>query len=197
MLNGIINLFEGGQEEISLFDPKYLEKIAAMPEVNLARKMLEKILNDQIRIYRKTNVVKSEQFSQLLNDTINNYINGHITNEDVINELIKMGKDIKQAQNEGEKLGLTTEEQAFYDAITKPEGIKDFYNNEELIKMTHELTRKLNETKTIDWRKKKSARAKMKVQVKRLLKQYDYPPKGFDEAMKTVLQQCELMADNL
>lgn len=195
--NGIINLFEGGQEEISLFDPKYLEKIATMPEVNLARKMLEKILNDQIRIYRKTNVVKSEQFSQLLNDTINNYINGHITNEDVITELIKMGKDIKQAQNEGEKLGLTTEEQAFYDAITKPEGIKDFYNNEELIKMTHELTRKLNETKTIDWRKKKSARAKMKVQVKRLLKQYDYPPKGFDEAMKTVLQQCELMADNL
>lgn len=195
--NGIINLFEGSQEEISLFDPKYLEKIAAMPEVNLARKMLEKILNDQIRTYRKTNVVKSEQFSQLLNDTINNYINGHITNEDVITELIKMGKDIKQAQNKGEKLGLTTEEQAFYDAITKPEGIKDFYNNEELIKMTHELTRKLSETKTIDWRKKKSARAKMKVQVKRLLKQYDYPPKGFDEAMKTVLQQCELMADNL
>lgn len=194
---GILNLFEANQEEISLFDSTFLETIATMPEVNLARKMLEKIINDQIKIYRKTNIVKSEQFSKLLSDTLTKYTNGHISSEDVIKELIKMGENIKQAQDNGKKLGLTTEEQAFYDAITKPERIKDFYKNEELITMTQELTRKLNESKTIDWRKKKSARAKMKTIVIRLLRKYDYPPNEEKDAIETVLQQCELIADNI
>ncbi|WP_304125495.1 type I restriction endonuclease subunit R [Methanosphaera cuniculi] len=194
---GIINLFKTNKKEISLFNDEFLQQIKQMPEKNIAQKILEKLIKENITKFKKTNLVKSEQFSKLLNDTISKYINGHISNEEVIQELIEIGNKIKQEKTKGKKLGLTPEEQAFYDAITKPKGIKDFYNNEELIKMTQELTDKLNKTKTIDWRKKRKSRAKMKTIVKRLLKEYNYPPDEIPDAMEIVIKQCELMADNI
>ena len=116
--------------------------------------------------------------------------------EEVIQELLKIARDIAQAKSEGEELGLTEEELAFYDALTKPQAIKDFYENDELIAITKELTETLRKNKTIDWTKRESARAKMRMLIKRLLKQHRYPPEGMDDAVQTVMIQCELWSDN-
>ena len=98
-------------------------------------------------------------------------------------------------RKEGEKLGLTEEELAFYDALTKPEHIKDFYENEPLIALTRELTEMLRRNRTIDWQKKETARAGMRKMVKRLLKKYKYPPEKYEDAIETVMSQCELWTD--
>lgn len=117
--------------------------------------------------------------------------------EEVIQELLKLAKEMLHANEEGNKLGLTDEELAFYDALTKPEAVKDFYSNEDLVALTKELTETLRKNKTIDWQKKESARAKMRMIVKKLLKKYKYPPKGQEDALKTVISQCELWTDNV
>ena len=127
---------------------------------------------------------------------MNSYINGLLTNEQVIQELLNLANQIFAANKEGTKLGLTNEELAFYDALTKPEAIKDFYANEELIKLTKELTDTLRKNRTIDWQERNDARAKMRMMIKRLLKKYKYPPKGIDDAVQTVIAQCELWTDN-
>ncbi|WFN36726.1 type I restriction endonuclease subunit R [Methanomicrobium antiquum] len=193
---GVINLFSDVQEKYSLFDSAFLADIARMKEKNLAVEMLKKLLAEQVRVYSGTNVVKSEKFSKLLKDAMNSYINGMITNEQVIEELLKIAEDMAQAQKEGEKLGLTTEEMAFYDALTKPETVKDFYENEELIKITKELADLLRSNKTIDWQKKETARAGMRRLVKRLLKKHKYPPEGMEDAVTTVIAQCEMWTEN-
>lgn len=193
---GVINLFSDVKEEVSIFDPEFLSKIGNMKEENLAIKLLEKLLNEQVSIYKRTNLVKSEQFSELLKNVMNKYVNGHITNEEVIEELIKLAKEIKENNEEGNKLGLTDEELAFYDAITRPKDIKNFYQDDVLIDMTQELTEILRKNQTIDWQKKRGARANMRRMVKRLLKEYKYPPEGLECAIQTVIKQCELWADN-
>jgi len=109
--------------------------------------------------------------------------------------LKQMAADIQKAHNLGEDLGLSQEEMAFYDAITKPEAVKDFYSNDQLRNMTKELTEALRKSRTIDWQKKEAVRAKMRVMVKRLLNDYDYPPKGLEDAIKTVMAQCEMWVD--
>ena len=192
---GIVNIVDS-DEEISLFDPDFLKKISQMGEKNLAIQMLEKLINEEVRVFKRTNIVKSEEFSNMLKKTMNQYLNGHITNEEVIEELKRLAEEIKDAKEKPNELNLTAEEMAFYDAITKPENIKDFYENDELIRMTQELTESLNKNKTIDWTKKESSRANMRRIVKRLLKKYDYPPESIKDAMDVVLEQCELWADN-
>ena len=157
--------------------------------------MLKKLIAEQVSVYRRTNVVKSEKFSEVIQSTMNRYLNGMLTNEEVIEELLRLAKDIAQANSEGEKLGLNPEELAFYDALTKPQAIKDFYQNEELIAITKELTDMLRKNRTIDWQKKESARAGMRRLVKRLLRHYRYPPEGMDDAVQTVMSQCEMWTD--
>ena len=123
---------------------------------------------------------------------INKYINGLITNAEVIEELLKMAKEIADTTTIP---GLTDEEVAFYDALTKTQAVKDFYENDQLIAMTKELTDTLRKNKTIDWQKKESARAKMRMTVKKLLKKYKYPPKDMEFALEKVIAQCELWVD--
>lgn len=153
---GVINLFSDVQTEFSIFDPKFLEEIARMKEKNLAVELLKKLIAEQVSVYRKTNVVKSEKFSEIIQSAMNRYLNGMLTNEEVIEELLKLAKDIAAAAAAGEKLGLTAEELAFYDALTKPQAIKDFYENDELIALTKELTDLLRKNRTIDWQKKRA-----------------------------------------
>ena len=191
---GIINIIDVG-DTISLFDQDFLERISNIPETDSAVRILENLLAEKVRSYGRVNLVKSEEFSELLKDAMNRYINGHITNKEVIDELIELAKKIKNAHEEGEKLGLSEEELAFYNAIALPENIHDFYEDETLIKITQELTEKLRENRTIDWQKKESARANMRSIVKRLLAKYDYPPSECKNAMTKVLAQCELWAD--
>ena len=191
---GVVSIIDVG-ETISLFDQDFLDKISNIPETDSAIKILESLLNEKIRSYKKVNLVKSEEFSVLLKQTMNKYIGTHITNADVIKELIEIANKIKTAQEEGEKLGLSEEELAFYNAIALPENIHDFYDDETLVKITHELTEKLRSSRTIDWQKKESARANMRSIVRRLLAKYKYPPEECKNAMDKVLAQCELWAD--
>lgn len=194
--DGVINLFSDVKEEFSLFDPNFLEEIAKMKEKNLAVELLKKLIAEQVYIYKRTNVVKSEKFSEIIHEAMNRYLNGMLTNEQVIEELLNLAKQIAAAQKEGEQLGLTADELAFYDALTKPQAIKDFYENEELIAITKELAETLRKNKTIDWQKRESARAKMRMIIKKLLKKHKYPPEGMEDAVQTVMTQCELWTDN-
>jgi type I restriction enzyme R subunit len=193
---GVINLFSTVDTGFSLFDPKFLEEIARMKERNLAVEILKKLLAEQVSLYRRTNLVKSEKFSEMLSRAMKAYLNGMLSNEEVIAELVRMANDMTSAQAKGEALGLSDEELAFYDALTSPEAVKDFYQNEELVAMTRELTDTLRKSRTIDWQKKETARAGMRRMVKKLLKKYKYPPEGMTDAIATVIEQCELWADN-
>jgi len=194
--DGVINLFSDIKEEFSLFDPKFLQEVANMKEKNLAVELLKKLIAEQVSVYRRTNVVKSEKFSDIMQRAINSYLNGMLTNEEVIEEMLKLAKQIAADQKEGNKLGLNADELAFYDALTKPQAIKDFYENEELIAITKELAETLRKNKTIDWQKRESARAKMRMLIKKLLKKHKYPPEGMEDAVQTVMTQCELWTDN-
>ena len=147
-------------------------------------------------IFKHTNVVKSEKFSEIMQQVMNHYLNGMLTNEQVIEELLNLAKQIQISREEGKELGLTSDELAFYDALTKPQAIKDFYENEELIAITKELADTLRKNRRIDWQKRESARAKMRMMIKKLLKKHKYPPEGMDDAVQTVMLQCELWTDN-
>lgn len=194
--DGVINLFSDIKEEFSLFDPKFLQDVANMKEKNLAIELLKRLISNQVSVYRRTNVVKSEKFSEIMQRSLNAYLNGMLTNEEVIAEMLKIAKQIAADRQEGEKLGLTADELAFYDALVKPQAIKDFYENEELISITKELAETLRKNRTIDWQKRESARAKMRMIIKKLLKKHKYPPEGMDDAVQTVITQCELWTDN-
>ena len=193
---GVINLFSDIDTGFSLFDPKFLDEIFKMKEKNLAVELLKKLIAEQVSLYKRTNLVKSEKFSDLLSRAMKAYLNGMLSNEEVIQELMKMAKDMANASQEGNDLGLTAEELAFYDAITKPEAVKDFYENDELVSLAHELTELLRKSRTVDWQKKESARAGMRRMVKRLLKKYKYPPEGVEDAVATVIGQCEMWVNN-
>ena len=172
---GVINLFSDVDREFSLFDPKFLEEISKMKEKNLAVELLKKLIAEQVQIYRHTNVVKSQKFSEIIQRAMNAYLNGMLTNEQVIEELLNLAQQIAAANKEGEQLGLTADELAFY---------------------TKELADTLRKNRTIDWQKRDSARARMRIMIKRLLRSHRYPPEGMDDAVQTVMTQCELWTDN-
>ena len=192
---GVINLFGDRQVEFSLFDEAFLNEIKNMKERNLAVELLTKLMRERIRQQQKTNVTQSDLFSDMLNRSLSNYLKGLLTNEEVIEELLKMAEQMKRAEKEGNDLGLTPEEKAFYDALSTPEGVRQAYTDEEFKQLTKELTEVLRKNRTIDWNRKESARAKMRVMVKRLLKKYKYPPKQAEKALETVMRQCDHWAD--
>lgn len=192
---GTINIFDKDSVEISTFDEAFLEELAHMKEKNIALETLKRLIKEQVKNYQKTSVVKAQKFSEMLQKSVNGYLNGMLTNAEVIEELLNMAKEMMAERKEEHDLGLSTEELAFYDALTKPRAVKDFYSNDQLIAITRELTEEMRKNSTIDWQRKESARAGMRRAIKRLLKKYKYPPEGVDDAMETVMAQCELWAD--
>ena len=166
-----------------------------MKEKNIAVESLKRLIKEKVRAYQRTSVVKAQKFSEMLQSTLNSYLNGMLTNAQVIEELLQMARDIMKDRDDAQKLGLNDAEMAFYDAITKPQAVKDFYNNDQLVAIARELTETMQRSATIDWQKKESARAGMRRAIKRLLRKYKYPPEGVDDAMDTVMKQCELWAD--
>ena len=194
--DGVINLFTDVDMEFNLFNTAFMKEVSKMPEKNLAVEILKKLIAEHVRVYKRTNIVKAQQFSEMLDRIVKSYLNGMITNEEVIEELMKMAQDISNANKKGNDMGLSDEELAFYDALTRPEAVKDFYSNDELIAITRELTEKLRSSRTVDWQRKESARAGMRRMVKRLLKSHDYPPEGLEDAIQTVIAQCEMWTDN-
>ena len=193
--DGVVNLFDE-QTEFSLFDEKFMEEVKKMKEKNLAAKLLEDLLRGRVRTLININIVTGELFSNRFIKTLNRYINGLLTNEEVIQELLKLAQEMMDAENEGNELGLSKEEKAFYDALTRPQAVKDFYTNEQLVDLTKELTDMLRKNSTIDWNRRESERANMRRLVKRLLKKYKYPPEEAEDAMNVVLKQCEQWAEN-
>ena len=197
--DGVISLFDSRNvgENFSLFDPNILEEISKMKQKNIAVEILKKLLAEQVSLYKRTNLVQSQKFSEMITRIMNAYYNGHIDNEKTIEELLEAAKKVMEAYQAGKTLGLTQEELAFYDALTKPQAIKDFYENDVLVEMTRELTELLRKNRTIDWQKKETARATMRKMVKRLLKKYKYPPEQYENAIETVIGQCEMWTDNV
>lgn len=194
--DGVINLFTDVDTEFNLFNTAFMEEVAKMPEKNLSIELLKKLIAEQVKIYKRTNIVKSQEFSSMLDRVVKSYLNEMLTNEEVIEELMKMAQDISNAYKAGGEMGLSDEELAFYDALTRPEAVRDFYTNDQLIAITRELTEELRSSRTVDWEKKESARASMRKKVKRLLKKYKYPPEGMEDALRIVIEQCEMWVDN-
>ena len=193
---GVIYLFQNEGKEFSLNDPAFLEELAKMKEKNISIQILENLLKEKVRAFLHKNLVQSEKFSELLNNALGNYLKGMLTNEEVIQELLALAAQIKETEQQGNDLGLSDEEKAFYDALSRPQAVKDFYDNEQLVAMTKELTEALRRNKTIDWQRKESARAGMRRLVKRLLKKYNYPPEEAQNALDIVLRQCEEWTDD-
>ena len=193
--DGVVNLFDE-QTEFSLFDEKFMEEVRKMKEKNLAVKLLEDLLRGRVRTLTRSNLVTGELFSNRFSETLNRYINGLLTNEEVIQELLRMAQEMIDAEQQGNDLGLTNEEKAFYDALTRPQAVKDFYSNEQLVSLTKDLTDMLRKNRTIDWNRREAERANMRRLVKRLLKQYKYPPEEAEDAIDVVLKQCEQWAEN-
>ena len=193
---GIVVLFdEKKKRDFSLFDEKFLEELKNMKEKNLAVEILKKLLKGVVSGYKHTNVVQSAKFSELLSNALSMYLKGMLTNEEVINELIRIALKFKDEQEQGNDLGLTDEEKAFYDALTQQEKVREAYTNEQFIALTKELTETLRRNRTIDWNKRESAQADMRRLVKRLLRKYNYPPEGQEKALETVMAQCVLWSD--
>ena len=192
---GVINLFSDVKAEFSLFDPAFLDEISKMKEKHIAIELLKQLLKERIHLYQRTNLVQAQKFSDLINMALSNYLKGLLTNEEVIKELLELAQEIARSEQVADNLGLNAEEKAFYDALTRPQAVKDFYTNEELVNLTKELTEELRKNRTIDWQKKESARAGMRSKVKRLLKKYHYPPEEEQSALETVIRQCEQWAD--
>ena len=196
--DGVIDLFKVEDETVSIFDPKFLTSLSRMKEKNLAYELLRKLIDDQIKGYRKKSVTQAKKYSELMRGMVNSYLNGQLTNAEVFEEMLKMAKEMLSENQKAKELGLTDEEFAFYEALTRPQAIADYYRerNDELVAITQELTAKMREMRTVDWQKKQSARAAMRVAIKRLLKHHKYPPEGMESALSTVMEQCELWADN-
>ena len=147
---GVINLIEKQDVTVSLFDENFLKEIANMKENNIAYETLRRLIEEQVKEYKKKSVVKSEKFSEKLQKLINSYLNGMLTNAEIIEELLGMAQEIMDDRKDELELGLTEEETAFYDALTKPDAVKDFYTNEQLKQMTQELTETMRKSATID-----------------------------------------------
>ena len=193
-LNAILGIKQG---ELDLFNEEFIHEIQNMKRKNIALEMLKKLLAGKIKGLQKTSIVQSEEFSKKMKELMNKYNNKAITNAEVIEELIKMSRDIRDAIFRGEELGLSIEEMAFYEALGRFGSAKEVMGEDVLKDMAKELTDLIKKSRTVDWDRKDSARAKLRSLVKRLLRRYDYPPDYAIEALQLVIAQAEKMAANI
>lgn len=181
--------------DISILSDEFLDEVKGMKQQHLALELLKKLLNDEIKSRTKTNLVQSKALMDMLEDAIRRYQNNILTAAEVINELLDLAKDIKQADQRGDDLGLSADELAFYDALAANESARDVMGDDQLKELAIVLVDRVRKNTTIDWSLKESTRARMKVMVKRLLRKYGYPPDKQAIATETVLEQAKLFAD--
>lgn len=179
--------------DISILSDEFLMEVEKMEKKNLALEALKKLLNGEIVSRSKTNLVESRAFSNRLEEAVARYHAGAISAVEMIQELIALAKDMQAARARGEEQGLSPEEIAFYDALAENESAVEAMGNEKLRLIAHELLEQLRGNVTVDWHQRESARARMRVLVKRILKKYGYPPDLADEAVQTVLAQAEIL----
>lgn len=193
----VIDLFEAAgleKPDISIFSDQFLSEVKEMPQKNLAFEALKKLLTDQIKLRLKKSVVQGRSFSELLDKTVKRYINRSIEAAQALEELIELAKKIREDQKRGEKLHLTDDEVAFYDALTDHKTAKDVLGDDTLKDIARELVIALKKNVKIDWTIRESVQAQMRLVVKRILRKYHYPPDGQKKATDTVLEQAKLFA---
>ena len=179
--------------DISILSDEFLSEIQGMPHRNLALEVLQKLLNDEIKLRARKNLVQSRSFAEMLERTIRRYQNRTIEAAQVILELIELAKEMREAKSRGEKLGLTEDEEAFYDALEVNDSAVKVLGDETLKTIARELVETVRRNVTIDWTVRESARAKLRTTVRRLLRKYGYPPDKQEKATLTVLEQAELL----
>lgn len=196
--DGIVDIFEGTgiDPDMSILSDKFLAEVKQLQHKNLAARTLEKILKTRVMSLSKKNLVQSRKFSELLDQTINRYRNRAIETKEVIEELIKLAKEMNEAQENKRDIGLSEDEIAFYDALGINDAAVKIMSDETLKKIAVELTQMIRKNVTIDWSSRESVRAKMRVNMKRLLRKYDYPPDKQKAAIEIVMEQAELMCSN-
>lgn len=198
--DGVFNIFEKAGKnnpEISLLSDEYMDQIRKMKHKNIAAELLRNLLEDNIKVFARTGVVKSQLFSEKMKNVLNRYNNRMITSAEVIEELLNLSKEITDAYKAGEDKGLSQEELAFYDALVAAPEVLRKMEDTTLVEMAHELTDLIRKSRTVDWDKKESARAYMRTQVKHLLRKYKYPPEQAKGAIDIVIRQAELMSANI
>lgn len=197
----VIDIFEAAgidKPELSnleVLSDEFLLEVKGMKHQNLALELLKKLLNDEIKTRSKTNLVKSKKLLEMLEGSIKRYQNNLLTTAEIIQELINIAKEIKEIDKEGERLGLTKDEVAFYNALEVNDSAVKVLGDDQLKEIAREITDKVRSNATIDWTIRESARAKLMVLVKRTLTKWGYPPDKQEKAIETVLKQAELMAD--
>ena len=182
--------------DLSILNEAFLEEVRALPHKNVAVALLRKLLSDEIKVRRKRNVVQARAFSEMLQSTMNSYHNRAISNQEIIEELINVAHKIKAAADRGDALNLTEDEVCFYDALIQNNSAESLMGDDKLKAIAAELVNKVRQSVTIDWTLRESARAKIRVIVKRILKEFGYPPDLEAEAVKLVLEQAETMCED-
>lgn len=183
--------------DISILSDQFLEDVRALPEKNLAVELLNRLLNGKVKNVQRSNLIKARKFSDMLSNALNKYNKRTIETSKVIEELIELAKEMDEAFKRGEQNGLSKEEIAFYDALASHETAEQVLGDDTLKIIAHELTKSIKDNMSIDWNLRDSARARMRIIVKRLLKKYGYPPEISKQAIDTVLEQAELMSEQL
>ncbi|QAA92439.1 type I restriction endonuclease subunit R [Pollutimonas thiosulfatoxidans] len=194
----VVDIFDAvGLEKpnIGLLDDEFLTQVRNLPERNLAVELLERLLEGEIKSKFASNLVQQKKFSDMLGSVITRYQNRSIETAQVMEELVEMAKKFKDAANRGEELGLSEDEIRFYDALANNESAVRELTDETLKKIAHELTENLRKNITVDWSKRESVRASLRLMVKRILRKYRYPPDMADTAVELVLQQAEVLGE--
>lgn len=195
---GVIDIFDAAgikKPDISILSDDFLEEIKGMKHKNLALELLRKILNDELKTRSKFNLIQSRKLSEMLENAIKKYQNNLISAAEIINELISIAKEVRESDNRGEKLHLSVDELAFYDAICDNGSAKEFMKDDVLRDIAKILVERVRTNTSIDWQIKENVRAKLRVIVRRVLREYGYPPDKQEQAVQTVLQQAEMLAD--
>lgn len=181
---------------LNILSDEFMAELKDMPRKNLALELLRRLLNDEIKQRSQRNIIQSKKFSEMLAEAIKRYQNNALTAAEIIEELIRLAKEIKEADKRGENLNLDFRELAFYDALEVSDSAVQILGDDILKTIARELVVSVRNSVTIDWDKKESVQAKMRVMIKRILKKYGYPPEKQDQAVKTILEQAKMIADD-
>jgi type I restriction enzyme R subunit len=196
----VIDIFDAAgikKPNISILSEDFLAEIKGMKHQNVAFEVLKKLLNNDLKVRAKTNLVQSKSLMEMIENTIKKYQNKILTAAEVIDELIKISKEITASDDEKTNMGLTDFEYAFYTAVANNDSAKQLMQHEQLRELAVVLTQKIRENASIDWTQKESVRARLRVIVKRILRKYGYPPDMELLATETVLKQAEMIANEL
>ncbi|MBI2192428.1 MAG: DUF3387 domain-containing protein [Planctomycetes bacterium] len=179
--------------DISILSDEFLAEVQQLPHRNLALELLKKLINDEIKTHMRKNVVQARSFSEMLEKAVRKYQNRAIEAAQVIDELIKLAKDIRKAQARGQELGLTDDEVAFYDALAENESARAAMGDEKLRFLAQKLVERVKQSVSIDWQVRENARAQIRVLVKRILREFGYPPDMQARATELVLEQTQVL----